>query len=85
LLVAEPSPRGLRPVGWVEFWMPVVLNDDAREALAFLTRPAPCTPVPTGRGVRWVEPKLVATVRHFGRTGRGALRAGVLQALAVAD
>jgi hypothetical protein len=33
--------------------------------------------------VRWVEPKLIATVKHFGRTGGGALRAGVLQRLAV--
>jgi len=83
LLVAEPSPRGLRPVGRVEFRVPGVLNDDARDALAFLTRPSPCIRVHASRGVRWVEPKLVATVKHFGRTGGGALRAGVLQALAV--
>ena len=85
LLVAEALPRGLRPVGRVEFRLPGVLDDDAREALAFLARPTPCIPVRVSRGVRWVEPKLVATVRHFGRTGRGALRAGVLQALAVAE
>ena len=84
LLVAEASPRGLRPVGRVEFWKPGVLNHDAREALLFLTRPAPSIRLRTGRGVRWVEPRLVATVKHFGRTGGGALRAGVLQALAVA-
>jgi hypothetical protein len=30
-------------------------------------------------------PRLVATVKHFGRTADGSLRAGVLQALAVAD
>jgi bifunctional non-homologous end joining protein LigD len=78
LLVAEASPRGLRPVGRVEFRLPGVLDDDARDALAFLTRPAPCVLVRPSRGVRWVEPKLIATVKHFGRTGGGALRAGVL-------
>ena len=41
--------------------------------------------VRAGRGVRWVEPRLIATVKHFGRTGGGALRAGVLHTLAVAD
>ena len=85
LLVAEALPRGLRPVGRVEFRLPGVLDDDARDALAFLTRPAPCVLVRPSRGVRWVEPKLIPTVKHFGRTGGGALRAGVLQALAVAD
>ena len=78
LLVAEALPRGLRPVGRVEFRLPGVLDDDARDALAFLTRPAPCIRVHASRGVRWVEPKLMATVKHFGRTGGGALRAGVL-------
>jgi hypothetical protein len=34
--------------------------------------------------VRWIEPRLIATVKHFGRTG-GALRAGVLLGLDVAD
>ena len=50
LLVAEASPRGLRPVGRVEFWKPGVLNDDAREALLFLTRTAPSIRLRTGRG-----------------------------------
>ena len=36
------------------------------------------------RGVCWVEPRLIATVKHFGRTDSGALRAGVLQGLVVA-
>jgi hypothetical protein len=45
LLVAELSARGLRLVGRVEFWIPGVLNDDAREALAFLT---PTHPVHSG-------------------------------------
>jgi hypothetical protein len=36
------------------------------------------------RSVRWIEPRLIATVKHFGRTG-GALRAGVLLGLDVAD
>jgi ATP-dependent DNA ligase len=83
LLVAEASPRGLRPVGRVEFRLPGVLDDDARDALVFLTRRAPCIRLRPSRGVRWVEPKLIATVKHFGRTGGGALRAGVLQRLAV--
>ena len=74
----------LRLAGRVEFRRPGVLNDDAREALAFLTRPKPCIPIARpGRGIRWVEPRLIATVKHFGRTGSGALRAGVLQGLAV--
>jgi bifunctional non-homologous end joining protein LigD len=81
LLVAEMAPRKLRLVGRVEFRLPGVLNDDARQALAFLTRPEQRT---RGRGVRWIEPRLIATVKHFGRTG-GALRAGVLLGLDVAD
>jgi bifunctional non-homologous end joining protein LigD len=85
LLVAEASPRGLRPVGRVEFWWPGVLDDDARQALAFLTRAEPCIRMRASRSVRWIEPRLIATVRHFGRSGGGALRAGVLHALAVAD
>ena len=61
---------------------PGVLDEDAREALRFLTRPKPWIPIARpGRGVRWVERRLVATVKHFGRTGTGALRAGVLQGL----
>jgi bifunctional non-homologous end joining protein LigD len=85
LLVAEASIRGLRLVGRVEYRIPGVLDDDAREALAFLTRPAPCIPVRASHRIRWVEPRLIATVKHFGRTDGGALRAGVLQALAVVD
>jgi bifunctional non-homologous end joining protein LigD len=85
LLVAEPSSRGLRPVGRVEFWKSGVLNEDAREALAFLTRSAPCVRLRARRSVRWTEPKLIATVKHFGRTSGGALRAGMLQALAVVE
>ena len=46
LLVAEASPRGLRPVGRVEFWKPGVLNDG--EALLFLTRPALTTRMHAG-------------------------------------
>jgi bifunctional non-homologous end joining protein LigD len=82
LLVAErPS---MRPVGRVEFRRAGVLDGDAREALSFLTRPKPCIPMArVGHGVRWVEPRLIATVKHFGRTGSGALRAGVLQGLSV--
>jgi hypothetical protein len=69
----------------VEFSRPGVLNRDACEALAFLTRPQPCIFMPRPvRGVFWVEPRLIATVKHFGRTDSGALRAGVLQGLAVA-
>src|SRR5689334_147743 len=68
LLVVEPSVRGLRPVGRVELWKPGVLNGDAHEALLVLTRPSPCIRVRTGRSVRWLEPRLVATVKHFGRT-----------------
>jgi bifunctional non-homologous end joining protein LigD len=83
LLVAERSPS-MRLIGRVEFRRPGVLDEDAHEALAFLARPKPCIPVARPeRGVRWVEPRLIATVKHFGRTGSGALRAGVLQGLAV--
>jgi ATP-dependent DNA ligase len=63
---------------------PGILDEDAREALEFLTRPKPCIPMArAGRGVGWVEPRLVATVKHLGRTGSGALRAAVLQGLSV--
>ena len=82
LLVAEESGRGLRPVGRVEFWRAGVLDDDARQALAFLTRPSPCVRTRAGRGVHWTEPRLLATVRHFGRSA-GTIRAGVLQGLHV--
>jgi bifunctional non-homologous end joining protein LigD len=64
LLVAEPSSRGLRPVGRIEFRCPGVLDDDARAALAYLTRPAPCIRIRAGRGVRWTEPKLFAWPRR---------------------
>ena len=84
ILVAETTPAP-RIVGRIEFARPGVLNRDACEALAYLTRPDPCIrllkPV---RGVRWVEPRLVATVRYFGRSGTGALKSGVLQGLTVA-
>jgi hypothetical protein len=33
--------------------------------------------------VCWVEPRLIATEKHFGRTDSGALRADVLRGLAV--
>jgi bifunctional non-homologous end joining protein LigD len=83
LLVAESNPARL--VGRVEFSRPGVLTRDACEALVFLTCPQPCIPMPKPvRGVWWVEPRLIATVKHFGRTDSGALRAGVLQGLVVA-
>jgi bifunctional non-homologous end joining protein LigD len=83
LLVADSNPTRL--VGRVEFSRPGVLNRHACEALAFLTRPQPCIPMAKRvRGVCWVEPRLIATVKHFGRTDSGALRAGVLQGLVVA-
>ena len=81
--MADSNPARL--VGRVEFSRPGVLNRDACEALAFLTRPQPCIPMAKSvRGVCWVEPRLIATVKHFGRTDSGALRAGVLQGLVVA-
>ena len=81
--MAEPEPD-LRIVGRIEFYLPGILNRDACAALAFLTRPSPCIRLSNNvRGVL-VEPRLIATVKHFGRTGGGALRAGVLQGLAVA-
>jgi len=49
-----------------------------RRALAYLTRSR-------DRRACYVEPRLVAAVRHFGRTGEGYLRAPVLQGLSVAD
>jgi bifunctional non-homologous end joining protein LigD len=85
LLIAEKHGGGLRPAGLVEFRRPGVLNDDAHQALGFLTRPEPCIRI--GRSssrVRWVEPRLIATVKYFGRTGTGALRAAVLQDLSLA-
>jgi hypothetical protein len=84
LLVAERVGARLRPVGRVEFRRPGVLDGDAQEALMFLIRPKPCIPsLRASSGMRWVEPRLIATVKHFGRTSGGALRAGVLQALSV--
>ena len=73
VLVAERRRRQLRPVGRVEFWSRGVLNEDARRALASRDRSA-C----------YIEPRLVATVRHFGRTGEGYLPAPVLQGLSAA-
>jgi bifunctional non-homologous end joining protein LigD len=70
LLMAErPS---FRLVGRIEFaarafWMRM----PARRS-HFWPGPSPASPVGRpGRGVRWVEPRLVATVKHFGRTGSG--------------
>jgi hypothetical protein len=55
------------------FYLPGILNRDACTALAFLTRPSPCIPLSNSvRGVCWVEPRLIATVKHFGRAGGGA-------------
>ena len=84
LLVAEREPYP-RIVGRVEFSRPGVLNQDALEALAFLSRSSPPIRLPKQvRGVRWAERRLIATVKHSGRTEEGALRSGVLQGLAVA-
>jgi ATP-dependent DNA ligase len=73
LLVAEDVGARLRPVGRIEFRRPGVLDGDAHEALLFLTRPKPCIPsLRPSRHMRWVEPRLIAEVKHFGRTGNGA-------------
>jgi hypothetical protein len=45
----------------IEFRVPRVLNDDAREALLFLTRPAPPVLLRDSRSVRWGDPQLIAT------------------------
>jgi bifunctional non-homologous end joining protein LigD len=83
LLVAERTDRGLRPVGLVEFRRPGVLDQNAHQALACVTRAKPCIPVRRPvRNICWTEPRLVATVKHFGWTGN-ALRAAVLQGLSV--
>ena len=64
LLVAERG-ASLRLIGRAEFRRPGVLDDDAREALRFLTRPKPCIPVARpGRGIRWIEPRLIAIVKR---------------------
>jgi ATP-dependent DNA ligase len=68
VLIAEKKGRELRPVGRVEFWARGVMTPDAQKALAFLTRSK-------DRGACYVEPRLMAKLRHFGRIGDGYLRA----------
>jgi len=83
LWVAQSTAHGLRPVGLVEFRRPGVLDQQAHEALTYLRRSNPCIPLrPARRNICWTEPRLVATVKHFGWTGN-ALRAAVLEGLAV--
>jgi bifunctional non-homologous end joining protein LigD len=83
LLVAESTNRGLRPVGLVEFRRTGVLDGQAHKALTYLRRSKPCIALhPARRNICWTEPKLVATVKHFGWAGN-ALRAAVLQGLTV--
>jgi hypothetical protein len=78
VLIAERKGSRLRPVGKVEFWSRGVMTRDARDALAYLTRSR-------DRRACYVEPRLLASVRHFGRIGDGYLRAPVLEGLSVAD
>jgi hypothetical protein len=55
-------------------------DGDAHEALLFVTGPMPVHSFAApSSGLRWVG----ATVEQFGRTESGALRAGVLEELAV--
>ena len=60
----------------MEFWARGVMTPDAREALAFLTRSR-------DRRACYVEPRLLAKVRHFGRIGDGYLRFPVLEGFCV--
>jgi bifunctional non-homologous end joining protein LigD len=78
VLNAERKGKTLRPIGRVEFWSRGVMTPDAREAIAFLTRSR-------DRRARYIEPRLLAKVRHFGRIGDGYLRFPVLESLAVED
>ena len=77
VLVAERQGNHPRTIARVEFWSRGVLNEDARRALAYLTRSR-------NRRACYVEPLLIATIRHFGRTGEGYLRAPVLEGFSVA-
>lgn len=77
LLVAEPGV--LEPVGRVEFVQRIIGARNGAAALRSLAK--------GGRdkdGVVWVEPRLVARVRTFGRTRRGMLRHPVLVDVVVA-
>ena len=61
VLIAEKKGRKLRPVGRVEFWTHGVMTPDAQQALSFLTRSR-------DRRDRYVQPRLLAKIRHFGRS-----------------
>jgi bifunctional non-homologous end joining protein LigD len=76
LLIAERRGRELRPIGRVEFRKSGALPHDARQVFEYLTRSR-------DRRACYVEPRLVARVKHFGRTAEGYLRAPVLESLSV--
>jgi len=75
-IVTDRQGKILRLIGRIEFWSRGVLGEDARQALAYLIRSR-------DRRACYVEPRLIARVRHFGRTGEGYLRAPVLEGLSV--
>lgn len=79
LLLAEPGPDGaLQLAGEVSFGLRALRGRQALPALRSLARPTPPGAIADRAGVTWVEPRLVATVDHLGRTGAGKLRTPVL-------
>jgi bifunctional non-homologous end joining protein LigD len=78
VLIAEKKGARFWPVGRVEFWSRGVITPDAREALVFLTRSR-------DRRACYVEPRLLARVRHFGRIGDGYLRSPVLEGFSIVE
>src|SRR5207302_1613261 len=83
LLLGEQHSGRLVDAGLVTVRLPASVERWLRERLGELAAPAPpCTRAIAPEGdVRWLQPELVATVRHRGRLAGGQLRRPELVAL----
>ncbi len=83
LVLAEPDGAGdLQYVGSAGSGIGAPVSDALMGVLPALARDTPVIPVPGGAGpARWVEPHLVVSVRHLGRTREHRLRQPVIVAL----
>jgi bifunctional non-homologous end joining protein LigD len=75
LLVAHPVPYGLVVVGQVVQGLAVAEAQGALPALASLRRNEPAALSPVREPfIHWVEPRIIASIRHMGTYKNGKLR-----------
>lgn len=77
----SPEGRGWIPLGSVGSGMTQVVSDALSSVLPELARDAPPPRWPDEPRTQWVEPALVVSVQHLGRTQEGRLRHPVIVAL----